>query len=44
MEQVMVAIQSMLGDQEPKQVYTNVENGLGHVEALSMDRHTIYFD
>ena len=44
MEQVMVAIQSMLGDQEPKQVYSNVENGLGHIEAQSMDLHTIYFD
>ena len=44
MEQIMVAIQSMLGDQEPKQVYSNVENGLGHVEACSMDIHTIDFE
>ena len=44
MEQVMVAIQSMLGDQEPKQVYTNVEGGLGHVEAESVEYHYINFD
>ena len=43
MEQIMVAIQSMLGDQEPKQVYTNVENGLGHVEAESVEYHFINF-
>ena len=44
MEEIMVAIQSMLGDQEPVQVYSNVEDGLGHVAAFSIDSHTIDFE
>lgn len=43
MEEIAVAIQSMLGDQEPVQVYSNVEGGLGHVAAYSRDYHLIEF-
>ena len=43
MEEIAVAIQSALGDQEPVQVYTNVDGGLGHIAAYSSDYHLIEF-
>ena len=43
MEEIMDAIQETLGDQEPVQVYTNVEGGLGHVSGWSSDVHSFDF-
>lgn len=43
MEEIMDAMQEVLGDQEPVQVYSNVEGGLGHVAAYSRDYHLIEF-
>lgn len=43
MEEIMDAIKETLGDQEPVQVYTNVEGGLGHVAAFFTHVFTIDF-
>lgn len=43
MEEIMDAIQETLGDQEPVQVYTNVEGGLGHIAGWSGDFHSFDF-
>ena len=43
MEEIMNAIQETLGEQEPVQVYTNVNGGLGHVSGWSSDVHSFDF-
>ena len=43
MQEIMDAIQESLGDQEPVQVYTNVEGGLGHISGWSSNIHSFDF-
>lgn len=43
MQEIMDAIQESLGEQEPVQVYTNVEGGLGHISGWSSDIHSFDF-
>ena len=43
MQEIMDAIQESLGEQEPMQVYTNVEGGLGHISGWSSDIHSFDF-
>ncbi|MBQ3998257.1 MAG: DUF4249 family protein [Paludibacteraceae bacterium] len=43
MEIMMESLQEMLGNQEPVQVYTNVDGGLGHVAAFCTQVHSFHF-